>query len=109
MNILNTQIYRIIVPKFIRKKIVAKVLRKSVLDYYTSLSEPLSDEVEKVLDYLRTRSVAMFPYYFQDHYIEDSIEVYHDKEPGLRYVLLDGKKLYFKKRWSRKRIRKSFN
>lgn len=109
MNILNTRIYRIIVPKFIRKRIVAKVLRASVLDYYANLSEPLSDEIEKVLDYLRNRKVAMFPYYFQDQYIEDSVEVHNDLEKGLRYVLLDGKRLYFKKRWSKKRIRLSFN
>ena len=109
MNILNTQIYRIIVPKFIRKKIVAKVLRASVLGYYNGLSEPLSEEIEKVLDYLRKRSVVMFPYSFQDQYIEDAVEVFDDQEKGLYYVLLDGKKLYFKKRWSKKRIRKSFN
>jgi len=109
MNILNTQIYRIIVPKFFRKKIVAKVLRANVLDYYASLSEPLSDEIEKVLDYLRNRKVAMFPYYFQDQYIEDTVEVFDDKEWGLRYVMLEGKRLYFKKRWSKKRIRLSFN
>lgn len=109
MNILNTQIYRIIVPKFIRKKIVARVLRANVLDYYANLSEPLSDEIEKALDYLRKRKVVMFPYYFQDQYIEDAVEVHDDQEYGLRYVLLDGKKLYFKKRWSKKRIRLSFN
>ena len=109
MNLFNTQIYRIIVPKFIRKKIVAKMLRASVLDYYANLSEPLSDEIEKVLDYLRNRKIAMFPYYFQDQYIEDSVVVHDDSEKGLRYVLLDGKRLYFKKRWSKKRIRLSFN
>lgn len=109
MNILNTQIYRIIVPKFIRKKIVDKVLRASVLKYYAKQSEPLSNEVEKVLNYLRNRPVVMFPDYFQDEYVEDSVEVHDDKELGLRYVLLDGKRLYFKKRWSKKRFRKAFN
>jgi len=109
MNILNTQIYRIIVPKFIRKKIVAKVLRANVLDYYGKLTQPHSEEIEKVLDYLRNRKVAMFPYYFQDQYIKEKIEVFDDKELGLRYVMLDGKRLYFKRRWSKKRIRLSFN
>jgi len=109
MKILSSKIYRIIVPKFIRKQIVARVLRADVLNYYAGLSEPLSDEIEKVLDYLRNRQVAMFPYYFQDEYIEDTIEVFKDKDKGLRYVLLDGKKLYFKRRWSSGRIRKGFN
>jgi len=109
MSILNTSIYRIIVPKFIRKKIVAKVLRDNIFYYYENLSEPISDEVEKVLDYLRNRKVAMFPYYFQDQYIKESVEVFDDKDLGLRYVLLNGKRLYFKKRWSKSRIRLSFN
>ena len=109
MNILQSRIYRIIVPKFIRKKIVAKMLRASVLEYYAKLSEPLSDEVEKVLEYLRNRPVVMFPDYFQDEYVEDAVEVLDDKGLDLRYVMFDGKRLYFKKRWSKKRIRKSFN
>lgn len=109
MNIINTLIYRIIIPKFIRKKIVARMLRATVLNYYSGLPKPLSEEIEKVLCYLKNRSVAMFPYYFQDQYSEDAIEVYYDHEKGLRYVLLDGKKLYFKKRWSKRRIRRSFN
>jgi len=109
MNILNTQVYRIIVPKVIRKKIVNKRLRSSVLNYYSTLSEPLSDEIKKVLEYLKNRPVVMFPDYFQDEYIEDSVEVHRDKELGLRYVLCDGKRLYFKKRWSEKRIQRAFN
>ncbi|NEW82212.1 MAG: FkbM family methyltransferase [Mariniphaga sp.] len=109
MNILQSRIYRIIVPKFIRKKIVAKMLRASVLEYYAKLSEPLSDEVEKVLEYLRNRPVVMFPDYFQDEYVEDAVEVLDDKGLDLRYVMFDGRRLYFKKRWSKKRIRKSFN
>lgn len=109
MSIIHSQLFRILVPKFIRKKIVARVMRATVLDYYSQSSEPLSDEIEKVCDYLRRSSIAMFPYDFQDEYIVDSNEVYDDKEKGLRFVLLDGKRLYFKKRWSKKRIRKTFN
>ena len=109
MKILSSKIYRIIAPKFIRKQIVYRVLRADVLNYYANLSEPVSDEIEKVLDYLRNRSVAMFPYYFQDQYIEETIEVFKAKEKRLRYVMLDGKKLYFKRRWSNWRIRGGFN
>jgi len=109
MNILNAQIYRIIVPKFMRKKIVAKTLRTSVLKYYNNQTQPLSEEVEKVLGYLRNKSVAMFPYYFQDKYIKEDIEVHDDPDNGLRYVWLDNKRLYFKRRWSKQRIRISFN
>jgi hypothetical protein len=109
MSFLNTQLYRIIVPKYFRKRILARVLKSKILDFYADPIEPVSDEIEEVLGYLRNRKIAMFPYYFQDKYIENSIEVFDDKELGLRYVLQDGKRLYFKKRWSKSRIRLSFN
>ena len=109
MNFLNTAVYRIIVPKFFRKKIVARVLRSNILAYYSSLKEPLTEEISKVCDYVRNRGIAMIPYYFQDEYIEDSIEVLYDTEIRLRYVMHEGKRLYFKKRWNGKRIRLSYN
>jgi len=109
MEILNTPVYRIIVPKFFRKKIVARVLRSNILTYYSSLKEPLTDDISKVLDYIKNRGIAMIPYYFQDEYIQDTIEVFYDKDIGLRFVMYEGKRLYFKKRWSKKRIRLSFN
>jgi hypothetical protein len=109
MEIRTSQIYRIIVPKFIRKKILAKELRAAILNYYSNPLNPPSDEIKTVLSYLEINPIAVFPYSFKDKYIEDNIEVLDDREKGLRYVILDGKKLYFKKRWSKKRIRHSFN
>ena len=109
MSAFTSKIYRIIVPKFIRKKILAKKLRSSILDYYASLPESPDDELTAVLSYLQTNPIAVFPYHFQNQYDADAIEVFDDAEKGLRYVMLDGKKLYFKKRWSKKRIRHSFN
>jgi hypothetical protein len=109
MKISETQIYRILVPKFIRKRIVARVLRKKVLDYYANNSQLVSADVKKVLNYLQNRPIAMLPYNFQDHYIESDVDVYNDPEKGLKYVLTDGKRLYFKKRWSIRRIQKCFN
>jgi hypothetical protein len=109
MSIIETQIYRLLVPKYIRKRIVARVLRTKVLDYYAKNSELVSADVEKVLNYLQNRPIAMFPYNFQDQYIEGDVDVYFDTEKGLKYVLMDGKRLYFKKRWSKRRIQKSFN
>jgi hypothetical protein len=73
------------------------------------LNEPLSDEVSRVLDYVKNRGIAMIPYYFRDEYIENAIEVLDDKKTGLRYVIHENKRLYFKKRWNKKRIRLSYN
>jgi len=109
MSTFTPQIYRIVVPKFIRKKILAKELRKSILNYYTTLPESPSEEIKPVLNYLETNPTAVFPYPFQNQYNADDIEVLDDKSKGLKYEMLDGKGLYFKKRWSKQRIRHSFN
>ncbi len=109
MSILTSQIYRIVVPKFIRKRILAKKLRHSILNYYANLPEAPGKELREVLNYLESNPIAVFPYHFQNKYNAAEIEVFKDNEKGLRYVMLEGKRLYFKKRWSEKRIRHSFN
>ncbi|HEY3390753.1 MAG TPA: FkbM family methyltransferase [Prolixibacteraceae bacterium] len=109
MSIFSSQIYRITVPKFIRKKILAIKLRKSILSYYINLREGPTDEIKSVLNYLKTNPIAVFPYAFQNQYNADDVEVFEDLSKGLRYVMFDGKRLYFKKRWSKQRIRHSFN
>ncbi len=109
MNKITSQIYRVVVPKFIRKRILAKRLPISIQKYYASLPEPPSDEITTVLNYLRKNPIAVFPYDFQDEYIAENIEVFEDIERGLKYVLLDGKRLYFKKRWGKKKIQNLYN
>lgn len=109
MNTFTSQIYRVLVPKFIRKKILARKLPISIRNYYASLPGVPSEEIESVLDYLRTNPLSIFPYSFQDKYIAEDIKVFDDRDKGLKYVLLDGKRLYFKKRWSKQKIRNLFN
>ena len=109
MNSLTSQIYRVLVPKPIRKKIFARKLLISIQNYYASLPGAPTEEIESVLDYLRTNPLAIFPYSFQDKYIAEDIKVFDDRDKGLKYVLLDGKRLYFKKRWGKQKIRNLFN
>jgi hypothetical protein len=109
MNRLTSQIYRVVVPKFIRKKILAKKLPISILKYYAGLPEAPSKEIESVLNYLRTNPLAVFPYEFQNQYVAENIEVFDDNDKRLRYVLHDGKRLYFKRRWSKQKIRNLYN
>jgi hypothetical protein len=109
MSTITSQIYRIVVPKFIRKRILAKELRLAILNHYDALPEAPSTELKTVLDYLRTNPIAVFPYSFQNKYNPETIEVFKDSQKGLCYVMLEGKKLYFKRRWSKKRIQHSFN
>ena len=61
------------------------------------------------MNYLKTNLIAVFPYKFQDEYVAENIEVFVDQEKGLPYVFLDGKKLYFKKRWGKKKIQNLYN
>jgi len=109
MNPFVFQIYRVAVPKFFRKRILAQRLPKAIQKYYSNLSEPHSEEIKSVLGYLSTNPIAVFPYHFQNEYIADDIEVFFDGVKGMSYVLLDGKKLYFKKRWGKKKIQNLYN
>jgi hypothetical protein len=109
MNKLTSQIYRVVVPKFIRKRILAKQLPIAIQNYYANLPETPSEEIQTVFNYLKTNPIAVFPYPFQDEYIAENIEVFVDQEKGLPYVFLDGKKLYFKKRWGKKKIQNLYN
>jgi len=109
MNRFTSQLYRIVVPKFIRKRILAKQLPIAILKYYENTSEPQSEEIQQALDYLKTNPIAIFPYDFQNEYHEEDIEVFKDREKGMHYVLQDGKRLYFKKRWGKRKIRNLYN
>jgi hypothetical protein len=109
MNTFIFHVYRVAVPKFIRKRILARRLPVSILKYYAGLAVAPSIEISSVLNYLRKNPIAVFPYDYQDEHIAENIVVYKDLEKGLRYVLLDGKKLYFKKKWGKKKIQNLYN
>ena len=109
MNQFFNQFYRVVVPKFLRKRIRAKKLRSDILKFYNNSSVPLSDELHAVVNYIQENPISIFPYHFQNDYRKEDVEVLKDPVKGLRYVLLDGKRLYFKRRWSERRIRHSFN
>jgi hypothetical protein len=110
MNNFTIQLYRIIVPKYFRRKILAKRLPISIFKYYNNFPEKAQDpEIAPILKYLKTNTISMLPYSFQGQYHADDIEVFYDPGKGLRYVLHEGKRLYFKKRWNKKRIQKAYN
>lgn len=109
MSIVNSKLVKILIPKFIRKRILARVIRANVLNYYDGLQEPLSDEISDALAYIRAKGITVFPDESLDQYVPGDVEVYDDPGKGLKYVLLDGKRLYYKRSWSKGRIRKTFN
>lgn len=103
-------LYRIVVPKPIRTIILKKNLRKKILDYFGALPEgEINDDHREALDYLRNNEVRIFPYPFHDDYSPQNIQVLLDDSKGMHYVLQEGKRLYFKKRWGIKRIKKAYS
>lgn len=67
------------------------------------------EEAQQVAEFVRTHGVGIFPYSFTSKYKKEDIAVYTDDQNGLKYVLLEDKRLYFKRRWTADRIRRSFH
>jgi hypothetical protein len=109
MNKFLFPVYRILVPKPIRTFLLKRSLRKKIPEYFASIPKnEVNNEQKEVLQFLKNNGIRIFPYPFHTDYSPDKIEVLHDSENGMRYVLQDGKRLYFKKRWGEKKIRKSY-
>ena len=109
MNKILFSIYRVLVSKPLRTIILKKNLRRKILKYFASMPvEEVNDEQQEVLKYLENNPVTTFPYPFYNNYSPDLIEVFYDHENGMRYVFLEGKRLYFRKRWSKRRIQRAF-
>lgn len=110
MNKFLFPIYRVLVPKPLRTAILKKSLRVKILEHFSSLPEnEVNDEQRVVLRYLEKNPVRIFPYPFHDNYSPEKIEVIYDSDTGMRYVIQEGKRLYFKKRWGEKRIKRAYS
>jgi precorrin-6B methylase 2 len=107
MNKFLFPVYRVLVPKPLRTVILKKSLRKKILRHFATLPDT-NEEQKEILRYLENNEVSIFPYPFHDDYLPENIEVFYDDSRKMRYVLQDGKRLYFKKRWTVKKIRKSY-
>ena len=102
--------YHKVVPKFIREPLRHHDIRKSILQYYDNLPEGLINEEEKaVIDYLKNNRLSVFPYSFQENYKSKNMKVYRDKKLKLKYILFDGKKLYFRRKSSKRGVKRGFH
>lgn len=105
-----------IIPAFIGKQVWAvknayrlNKLKKDILNHYAQIPENQIDSEKKIaLDFLKENGVAVFPYPFQKRYSRDQVQVFQDETSGLYYVMLDGKRLFFKRSLSKKDIQQSF-
>lgn len=109
MNKFLFPIYRILVPKPLRTVILKKSLRNKIREHFISLDEKeVNEEQKEVLQFLNTNKIRIFPYPFHTDYSPDKIDVIFDPEKGMRYVIQDGKRLYFKKRWHENKIKSAY-
>lgn len=110
MNRFLFPIYRILVPKPFRTIILKKNLSKKITAYINSLPDgQVNDEQREIVKYLENNEIRIFPYTFHNNYYPDNIDVFYDKERCMRFVLQDGKRLYFKKRWKEKKIKQAYS
>lgn len=110
MSLTSSLFYRAIVLKPIRTKLLLNWLRKEIPAYHTASSNYEQDEeIKEVVEFIQRDGVQIFPYQFTRKYNQETIEVFQDETCGLRYVLMEKKKLYFKRKWSVARIQKSFH
>lgn len=104
-----SQLYRIFVPKPIRRAILHKQIKQGLVCYWTTHPE-LKDNKEwnRVIPFVQTRGVHTFPYSFIDGYKKEEVEVWVDDNNGFKYVVHEGKRLFFRKNWSCDRIQRAY-
>jgi len=103
-------LYNKTVPKFIRRPVRNRQLKKTILEYYSSLPvESINEEERAALNYLKNNKLCTFPYPFQYNYKRENISVHKDEALGLKYILTDGKRLYFRRKSSSRGIRRNYN
>ncbi len=103
-------LYRRLVPKFIRRPIEKSRIKSTVLNYYKSLGpKQISEEESKAIDYLSKNELCVFPYPFQEKYNRSDIEVHVDPANSLKYIIKDNKRLYFKRKSSKRGVRRNYN
>jgi hypothetical protein len=69
----------------------------------------VNSEIQTVLTFLRRKPLQLFPYPFPAKYKSATIKVYSDHENGLKFVLYQCKRMYFKRNWSEQDIREYYN
>jgi hypothetical protein len=100
-------VYRTIQREFLRLRHC--FLKRNIIKYLKR-EDTLSSERKEVLTYLVSNKLSVFPYDFCNLYKQEDVNVFHDKDLKMNYVLLFGdKRLYLKKNWPFKKISKYIN
>jgi len=82
-----------------------KARRMAVLNHFKSIDpKTLEPEILDALKYLKTHKYASFPFFWTEKYDTFLPEVHQDPENSRLYVLFEGKKMYFPKRYTETQI-----
>ena len=83
--------------------------KQTILDYYNQLSpEKISEAEHEALSYVRRKGIEVFPYKFNENYKKEDVKVHLDKQNGLKYVLENDRRLYFKRKSSARGVRRNY-
>ncbi|MEY2924908.1 MAG: hypothetical protein RLZZ337_1456 [Bacteroidota bacterium] len=98
------------VPKPLRKSMLRALMKQTILDYYNSLPpKQISEAEHEALTFVRRNGPEVFPYNFSKKYNKEDVEVHLDKSNGLKYVVENGRKLYFKRKSSIRGVKRNYN
>ncbi|MDR2424728.1 MAG: FkbM family methyltransferase [Prevotellaceae bacterium] len=86
-----------------------KKLKLKIIKYLEKDSEYDISEKKAIIDFLKHNPFSVFPYDYTKKYNSENIRVYTDSENGMKYVLHENKRLYFKKRMKENFIKICYN
>jgi hypothetical protein len=100
------------IKKTYRKEIEArKVQFKNDINNST-FSEKRKNEMINILEYIKQNGHNMYPEadeQIQNKYKKRKLEIRKDSRTGLKYIIIDGKKLFYQRKWDKTQIKDSFN
>ncbi|MEI8046632.1 MAG: FkbM family methyltransferase [Bacteroidota bacterium] len=95
----------LVLIRFILEPKSYKVRRKAVLEYYKSLDPKLiSPEMQEGLTYLKHHKYSAFPYKWTQKYDNFLPDVFRDEQLQRFYILFEGKKMYFPKKFTKSHV-----
>lgn len=96
-------------PKPLRKPMLDALKKQTILDYYNQLApEKISEAEHEALTYVRRHGIEVFPYAFNQKYKKEDVHVFLDKKNGLKYVIENDKRLYFKRKSSFRGVKRNY-
>jgi len=85
------------------------ILKLKIIKYLSEYLKFDKLETDGIVNFLKHNTLSIFPYNFTKKYKPEDVMVYNDNTCGTKYIIQDDKRLYFKKGWNEKRIKKYYS